>query len=73
MELLLRSGITPASLSALEPDTYRGTAFEKRLLDAWYTGLFQAGRIVRRTKFRHHLDVAGCRSGSLAGHVPRRS
>ena len=36
----MRSGITPASLSALEPDTYRGTAFEKRLLDAWYTGLF---------------------------------
>ena len=41
IELLLRSGITPASLSALEPDAYRGTAFEKRLLDAWYTGLFK--------------------------------
>ncbi len=40
MELLLRSGITPASLSALEPDAYRGTTFERRLLDAWYTGLF---------------------------------
>jgi hypothetical protein len=26
MELLLRSGVTPASLSALEPDAYRGTA-----------------------------------------------
>ena len=26
--------------SALEPDAYRGTALEKRLLDAWYTGLF---------------------------------
>src|SRR6476620_1823764 len=37
MELLLRSGITPARLSALEPDAYRGTAFEKRLLDAGYT------------------------------------
>jgi hypothetical protein len=41
MELLLRSGITPASLSTLEPDAYRGTAIEKRLLDAWYTGLFK--------------------------------
>jgi len=41
MELLLRSGTTPASLSALEPDAYRGTALEKRLLDAWYTGLFK--------------------------------
>jgi hypothetical protein len=41
MELLLRSGGTPASLAALEPDAYRGTAFEKRLLDAWYTGLFK--------------------------------
>src|SRR4051794_7272134 len=41
MELLLRSGITPATLSALEPDAYRGTAFEKKLLDAWYTGLFK--------------------------------
>jgi len=40
MELLLRSGVTPASLSALEPEAYRGTAIEKRLLDAWYTGLF---------------------------------
>ena len=41
MQLLLRSGITPASLSTLEPDAYRGTAIEKRLLDAWYTGLFK--------------------------------
>ena len=41
MELLFRSGITPESLSALEPDSYRGTPFEKRLLEAWYTGLFK--------------------------------
>ena len=41
LELLFRSGITPESLSALEPDSYRGTPFEKRLLEAWYTGLFQ--------------------------------
>jgi hypothetical protein len=40
MELLFRSGITPESLSALEPDSYRGTPFEKRLLEAWYTGRF---------------------------------
>jgi len=55
MQLLLRSGITPESLSDLEPDVasgrngpsdlepdaYRGTPFEKRLLEAWYTGLFK--------------------------------
>jgi hypothetical protein len=41
MELLFRSGITPESLSALEPDSYRGTPFEKRLLEAWYTGRFK--------------------------------
>jgi hypothetical protein len=40
LELLLRSGVTPASLSALAPDAYRGTALEKGLLEAWYTGLF---------------------------------
>jgi hypothetical protein len=41
MQLLLRSGITPESLSDLESDAYRGTPFEKRLLEAWYTGLFK--------------------------------
>ena len=41
MELLFRSGITPESLSALEPDSYRGTPFEKRLLEVWYTGRFK--------------------------------
>ncbi len=41
MQLLLRSGITPESLSDLESDAYRGTPFEKRLLETWYTGLFK--------------------------------
>ena len=29
------------------PDAYRGTPLEKRLLEAWYTGLFKLERIVR--------------------------
>ena len=41
----LRNGITPESLSDLAPDTYRGTAVEKRLLEAWYTGHFRAGEV----------------------------
>jgi Membrane bound FAD containing D-sorbitol dehydrogenase len=41
MELLFRSGITPESLSALEPGAFRGTPFEKKVLEAWYTGLFK--------------------------------
>jgi hypothetical protein len=41
MELLLRSGFTPESLSDLEPDAYRGIPLEKRLLEAWYTGVFR--------------------------------
>jgi hypothetical protein len=40
MDLAIRSGIIPADLSDLGPDRYRGTAVEKRLLEAWYTGLF---------------------------------
>jgi hypothetical protein len=39
LELVLRSGITLAHLSDLEPGAYRGTAIEKRLLEAWYTGV----------------------------------
>jgi hypothetical protein len=41
MELLLRSGVTVENLLDLEADTYRGTPFEKSLLDAWYTGVFK--------------------------------
>ena len=72
MELLLRSGITPASLSALEPDAYRGTDLEKRLLDAWYTGLFKPEGLSEMRSFDTTLmwRVAGvdpspglCRSG----------
>ena len=39
LELLVRSGISRASLFGLEPDSYRATAIERRLLEAWYTGL----------------------------------
>ena len=42
MAFALRSGITAESLSGLAPDTYRGTPIEKRLLEAWYTGVFRA-------------------------------
>jgi hypothetical protein len=43
MDLAIRSGITPENLSELEPDAapYRGTPVEKRLLEAWYTGVFK--------------------------------
>jgi len=40
LELLLRSGFTPDGLSELEPDSYRGTPLEKRVLETWYTGVF---------------------------------
>ena len=43
MELLLRSGLTPENLSDLESGTYSGTPIEKRLLEAWYTGVFKIG------------------------------
>ena len=73
IELLLRSGITPASLSALEPDAYRGTAFEKRLLDAWYTGLFKLDGLSDVRSFDTTLmwRVAGV--DPLARPVPGRS
>jgi hypothetical protein len=38
--MLLQRGITAESLFDLDPDFYRGTALEKRLLEAWYTGVF---------------------------------
>jgi hypothetical protein len=39
LELLVRTGISRESLFGLEPDFYRATAIERRLLEAWYTGL----------------------------------
>lgn len=41
LELAIHSGVTPDSLSDLKVDSYRGTALEKRLLEAWYTGVFK--------------------------------
>jgi Membrane bound FAD containing D-sorbitol dehydrogenase len=41
LERSLRSGITPDNLSDLDPGAYRGTPLEKRLLEAWYIGLFK--------------------------------
>jgi hypothetical protein len=42
LELACNCFYAPASpLSDLESDAYRGTPFEKRLLEAWYTGLFK--------------------------------
>jgi len=43
LEWVLRSGVTVGDLSGLDPGTYRGTPLERRLLDAWYTGLFAIG------------------------------
>jgi hypothetical protein len=55
MQLLLRSGITIGSLSDLEPDTYRGTPFEKRLLEAWYTGVFRLAGLSQVRSFETTL------------------
>lgn len=41
LELHLRSGTAPADLHALDPARYRGTEFERRLLEVWYTGVFR--------------------------------
>ena len=41
MDRTLRSGVTVESLSDLDPGAYRGTSLEKRLLEAWYTGIFK--------------------------------
>jgi len=43
LELAFRSGISPADLSALELGVYGGTPLEKRLLESWYTGVFDVG------------------------------
>jgi hypothetical protein len=32
---------SPDNLFGLEPGAYRGMPFEKRLLEAWYTGVFK--------------------------------
>jgi hypothetical protein len=41
MDQTLRSGVTVESLSDLDPGAYQGTALEKRLLEAWYSGIFK--------------------------------
>lgn len=43
LEWTLRSGMTVEGLSGLDPGAYRGTPLERRLLEAWYTGLFKIG------------------------------
>lgn len=43
MEFILRSGVTVENLSDLAPEAYRGTPVERRLLEAWYTGVFKIG------------------------------
>jgi len=49
IELAVRAGITPESLSDLDPGAYRGTPIERRLLAAWYTGVFNDGRTELRS------------------------
>lgn len=44
----LRSGFTVADLASLDPKTYRGTPIEKRLLEAWYIGVFRIDGADRR-------------------------
>lgn len=41
LQLVIRSGVTHENLYHLKPDAYLGTALEKRLLEAWYTGVFK--------------------------------
>jgi hypothetical protein len=55
MELLLRSGLTPESLSDLEPDSYHGIPIEKRLLEAWYTGVFRLAELSEVRSFETTL------------------
>jgi hypothetical protein len=43
IELAFRSGISPEDLWALEPGVYGATPIEKRLLESWYTGVFDVG------------------------------
>ena len=45
----LRSGVTVADLSGLDPGMYRGTSLEGRLLEAWYTGVFKSGGSEQRS------------------------
>ncbi len=52
LELSFRSGITHDQLSALDPGSYRGTPIERRLLEAWYTGVFKIGSAETRATRR---------------------
>ena len=48
-------GITAESLFDLEPDFYRGTPLEKRLLEAWYTGVFSLTELSQIRNFETTL------------------
>jgi hypothetical protein len=55
LELVLRSGVTPEDLSGLEPEAYRATAMEKRLLEAWYIGVFKTDASSRMRSYETTL------------------
>jgi hypothetical protein len=55
MKMLLQCGITAESLFDLEPDFYRGTPLEKRLLEAWYTGVFSLTELSQIRNFETTL------------------
>ena len=50
LEWMLRSGVTLDSVSDLDPDAYRGTPLEKRLLEGLVHRRVQDRRIVRHAK-----------------------
>jgi hypothetical protein len=53
--MLLQCGITAESLFDLESDFYRGTPLEKRLLEAWYTGVFSLTELSQLRNFETTL------------------
>src|ERR1700720_2484583 len=55
IKMLLQCGITAESLFDLEPDLYRGTPLEKRLLEAWYTGVFSLTELSQIRNFETTL------------------
>ena len=55
MKMLLQCGITAESLFDLEPDFYRGTPLEKRLLETWYTGVFRLTELSQIRNFETTL------------------
>ena len=59
----------PRRVTDLEPDSYRGTSIEKRLLEAWYTGVIRLADLSEGPKLRNHLDVASCCIGITTEHL----